>query len=131
MTLTQKSVVKLASKPGRYFDANGLYLQVPQPGKVQPRQSRSSWLLRYEINKRERWMGLGSVADFNLKEARERARKARQLLAEGIDPLLVKEAEHYAKQELLKSIAQTESSISRVVSFIEEREKGNAAKQAS
>jgi integrase len=39
-------------------------------------------------------MGLGSVSDFNLKEARERARAARQLLADGLDPL---EHKHVAR----------------------------------
>ena len=32
-------------------------------------------------------MGLGAAADFSLKEARERARAARQLLSDGIDPI--------------------------------------------
>src|SRR5262249_12267739 len=39
-----------------------------------------------------RWLGLGSAADFSLKEARERARAARQLLADGKDPLEEKRA---------------------------------------
>jgi integrase len=37
-------------------------------------------------------MGLGSAADFTLKEARERARLQRQLLADRIDPLIGKRA---------------------------------------
>jgi integrase len=37
-------------------------------------------------------MGLGSASEFSLKEARERARQARQLLADGIDPLANKHA---------------------------------------
>ncbi len=41
-------------------------------------------------------MGLGSAADFNLKEARERARSARQLLADGADPLDAKHAKRAA-----------------------------------
>ena len=32
-------------------------------------------------------MGLGPVDDFTLDEARERARRARQLLKDGIDPI--------------------------------------------
>jgi hypothetical protein len=87
MALTIKAVAKLKHRPGKYFDRGGLYLQVPEPGRKQPRQTRASWLLRYQLNGRERYMGLGTVADFSLDEARERARKARQLLADGIDPL--------------------------------------------
>ena len=42
-------------------------------------------------------MGLGSVRDFTLKEARERARAKRQLLADGIDPLEQKLADRDAQ----------------------------------
>jgi hypothetical protein len=49
-------------------------------------------LLRYEINGRKRWMCLGSVSEFNLKETRERARLARQKIADKIDPLEVRRA---------------------------------------
>lgn len=79
MALTTKQVAKL-TEPGRYGDGRGLYLQVTPTGA-------RSWLLRYERGGRERAMGLGPVGDFTLDEARERARKARQLLKDGIDPL--------------------------------------------
>ena len=42
-------------------------------------------------------MGLGKLADFSFEEARERARKARQQLAEGIDPLEARKADRAAK----------------------------------
>jgi integrase len=42
-------------------------------------------------------MGLGSLADFNLDEVRERARKQRQLLTDGIDPLEARAAERAAR----------------------------------
>src|SRR5437763_1044685 len=99
MGLTLKRIPALLREPGRYFDSNGLYLQVPQPGPKQPRAHRASWLLRYELGGRERWMGLGKLADFELEEARERARKARQLLADGIDPIAAREAERRARDE--------------------------------
>ncbi|MFZ0193721.1 MAG: Arm DNA-binding domain-containing protein, partial [Pseudolabrys sp.] len=86
--LTEKKVARIKD-PGRFADGRGLYLQITPAGN-------RSWILRYERDdhrpgrigkRRERWMGLGAVADFNLTEARERARKARQLLADGVDPL--------------------------------------------
>jgi integrase len=84
--LTVKKIAKL-TEPGRYGDGKGLYLQVVNA-------SSRSWILRYEIadpntktGRRERCLGLGSEADFNIKEARDRARKARQLLKDGIDPI--------------------------------------------
>jgi integrase len=87
--LTVKKIDKL-TKPGRYGDGSGLYLQVSGP-------TSRSWILRYEKAGRERWLGLGSQRTFTLKEARERARKARQLLADGVDPLAQKKAAKAAK----------------------------------
>lgn len=79
--------VERTSTPGRYRDGEvkGLLLQISESGA-------KSWVLRYELNGRERMMGLGSAAIFNLKEARERARSARQLLVDGVDPLATKRA---------------------------------------
>ncbi len=85
MVLTVKQVEKL-TQPGRYRDERGLYLQVMSP-------TNRSWLLRYERNGRERWMGLGSAHTFRLEEARERARRARQQLADGVDPIEKKRAD--------------------------------------
>jgi integrase len=76
--LTAKKVER--AKPGRYHDGHGLYLQVVNP-------ANKSWLLRFERNGRERWYGLGPAHTFSLKEARERACAARQLLHDGIDPI--------------------------------------------
>jgi integrase len=98
MALTIKAVEKLKRMPGRHFDRDGLYLQVPEAGKKQPRQSRASWILRYQIDHVERWMGLGEVADFSLEEARARAKAARQLLADGIDPKVHRDAERAKRQ---------------------------------
>src|SRR5437667_332997 len=79
MSLTVKGIEKIADR-GRYGDGAGLYLQVlPTGGRT--------WLLRYKFRKKERWMGLGSLSEFTLDEARERARRARQLLRDGVDPI--------------------------------------------
>ena len=79
MGLSAKGVANL-KKPGRYGDGHGLCLQITPSGV-------KSWLLRYERNGRERWMGLGPLHTVSLGEARERARKARGQLLDGIDPL--------------------------------------------
>ena len=84
MTLTALKVAK-ATKPGRYGDGHGLYLQVTKRGV-------KSWLLRYERGGRERWMGLGPLHTIALTDARELARQARQLLLSGEDPLDAREA---------------------------------------
>jgi len=72
--------VKAATTPGYYFDGNGLYLQVANGGS-------KSWVLRYAVNKRQREMGLGSLVTFTLAEARDRATKYRQMIADGLDPI--------------------------------------------
>src|SRR3954449_3946474 len=86
MGLSAKGVANL-KKPGRYGDGHGLYLQITPSGV-------RSWLLRYERNGRERWMGLGPLHTVSLTEARERARKARAQLLDGIDPLEAQKIDH-------------------------------------
>jgi integrase len=85
MKLTAKRVAKAITRPGRYGDGHGLYLQVVNT-------NNASWLLRYERGGRERWLGLGPVHTVGLKDARERARVARLSLLDGIDPLEAKKA---------------------------------------
>jgi integrase len=77
--LTAKKVERVKA-PGRYHDGHGLYLQVVN-------RDNKSWGLRYERNGTERWMGIGPTHTVSLKEARERARAARLLLLDGIDPI--------------------------------------------
>lgn len=90
MKLTVKRIEKLA--PGRYGDGAGLYIEVTSP-------TNRCWLFRFERDGRERWMGLGSLKTFNLAEARDRAKKARQQLADGIDPLEARAAAHDAARK--------------------------------
>jgi integrase len=73
-------------------DGGGLYLQVTlgDDGNV-----RRSWIFRYQRpqHDKKRDMGLGSLNDVGLAEARERARKKRLILAEGKDPIRERDAE--------------------------------------
>src|SRR5665647_425440 len=87
--LADPSVRSRHKKPGYYLDGHGLYLQVSASGS-------RSWILRYTLNKRVREMGLGSADDFGLAQARERAQRARQLVADGIDPIDKRNAERKA-----------------------------------
>lgn len=98
MALTARRVATL-ELPGRYGDGHGLYLQ------IMPRGAKS-WLFRYERMGRERWMGLGPIHTVSLQEARERARKVRQQLFDGLDPLESRRAER-AKAALEASKAVT------------------------
>jgi hypothetical protein len=74
--------------PGRWAVGEGAYLQVAKVGK----RVTASWLLRYQRDGRGRHMGLGPVGLLSLSEARDRARDARRLLLDGIDPLEAKAA---------------------------------------
>ena len=83
MNKLQPAVVAKIKEPGWYADGGNLYLQVRQVGD----SITKSWLFRFMLDGRARGMGLGSVNDFSLKEARERARLARQSVTDGIDPI--------------------------------------------
>jgi integrase len=85
MALTSKRVAKLLRKgePGRHLDTRGLYLVVNGP-------TNAYWEKRYQFDGREHHHGLGSARVFSLAEARERSRRASQLLADGVDPLAAK-----------------------------------------
>ncbi|TPL00664.1 DUF4102 domain-containing protein [Mesorhizobium sp. B2-4-14] len=89
--INKLSAVEVAkkSKPGTYGDGGGLYLQVTKSTskKASEGEVTKSWLFRFMLAGKARSMGLGDVQTFNLKEARERAREARQKVTDGIDPI--------------------------------------------
>jgi integrase len=87
--LTALDVQRLG--PGLHADGGNLFLQVRETGA-------RSWIFRYQRAGRVRDMGLGSTGTFSLSEARQRARRARQLLADGVDPLQQREGAR-AEQE--------------------------------
>lgn len=79
------NAVRKLDRPGFHPDGGGLYLKIGDSGG-------KSWVFRFTLNGRARMMGLGSVNDVTLGEARETARLARKKLAAGIDPLDEKQA---------------------------------------
>jgi len=89
--------VTRTKKPGYYCDGAGLYLQVAIGGS-------KSWVLRYTLDGRTRDMGLGSAATFTLAEARERAKDARKLLADKLDPIAARQE---AQRERRRAEART------------------------
>ena len=78
-------------KPGYYADGAGLYLQVKAAAADD--QVTRSWLFRYKRSERQNWMGLGSLRDVPLAEARQRAAECRRLLASGKDPIAERDGE--------------------------------------
>ena len=89
MTLTAKNFRQLLNVPGRHRDKAG---EVRGLMLVVRNANNASWQLRYELNGRERWHGLGSARLIGLGEARNRARAARLKLLDGIDPLAAKQS---------------------------------------
>jgi hypothetical protein len=71
-------------------DGRGLYLQVKNGGR--------SWLFRFMLNGKERWMGLGPYPDVSLADARRGAEGCRRLLREGIDPIEARRQRQRAAQ---------------------------------
>ncbi|HEY6259441.1 MAG TPA: Arm DNA-binding domain-containing protein, partial [Xanthobacteraceae bacterium] len=63
-----------------HADGAGLYLRVTQEGA-------KSWVFRFMLNGRPRWMGLGPFSLVGLHEARGKALDARRLHYERIDPI--------------------------------------------
>jgi integrase len=84
--------VEKAKEPGMYADGGGLYLRVTPEGA-------RNWVLRYMLDRRPRWMGLGPLGLYSLADARARALDARRKRHEGIDPIEARRAER-ARQRL-------------------------------
>lgn len=83
-------------RDGHYSDGGGLYLEVSGNG------ANKSWYYRYEVTGRvppERRMGLGSLNDVRLTEAREEARRLRNMRTrdKSVDPLEIRKAEKEAQ----------------------------------
>ena len=83
-----------AGIPGRWAVGDGAYLQVAKTTK----QARGSWLLRYWLNGKTVWVGLGPATLVSLAEARDKARHGRKQRLDGVDPLEDKRAKREAQR---------------------------------
>jgi integrase len=77
--------VEKAKEPGMYADGGGLYLRVTPEGT-------KNWVLRYMLDRKPHWMGLGPLSLYGLGEARARALDARRKRHDGIDPIVARRA---------------------------------------
>src|SRR5262245_20343463 len=75
---------------GWHHDQHGLYLQVTNDG------AGRSWVYRYAIGGRQRYVGLGPAHTISLATARELARECRELRLRNIDPLLERQRQKQA-----------------------------------
>ncbi len=76
--------------PGMHADGGGLVLQVTPTRDGKP--GGRSWIFRYMVNGRERYMGLGSLHAIGLAAAREAAAACRRQRALGLDPIDLRKA---------------------------------------
>ena len=115
--LTAREVASAKPEKGRRAamlpDGGNLYLQATlgKEGGI-----RRSWVFRYEFDRRRHDLGLGSLDTLNLVEAREKSRRLRQQLVDGIDPF---EAKRQARKEGLAKLAAE----ARAMTFREAAEK--------
>lgn len=72
------------SKSGRHADGLGLYLLVSNT-------CAKSWVLRVQVHGRRRDIGLGSIAELTLDEARDKARELRKIAKSGRDPIAARD----------------------------------------
>ncbi|MDI3384019.1 tyrosine-type recombinase/integrase [Xenophilus aerolatus] len=72
----------------RYADGGGMYLRVKAAGKY--------WRLDYRVHGKPQTLGLGVYPEVSLAKARKRRDRAREQLADGINPGAAKRAEKLA-----------------------------------
>ena len=86
-TLTDTAIRKAKSRstPWFLYDTGGLYIEIAVSGS-------KLWRLKYRLNGKVKRLALGAYPDVSLVMARERAQRARTLIADGNDPLAHKAA---------------------------------------
>jgi hypothetical protein len=104
--------VEAARRPGLLNDGGGLYLSVRAADS-------KSWKFRFTFGGRQRWMGLGSLDTLNLREAREKARECRKLVAQGIDPI-----DHRRSERAVAATKRMMSFRDAALAYIEAHEDG-------
>jgi hypothetical protein len=107
--LSAIKVTKL-SKPGRYADGGGLWLQISK-------WKTKSFTFRYMLDGRARHMGLGSLQTVTLADARQRARQARMLLLDGTDPIAQRQQRRSGARQEAASRMTFEQAASTYIAF--------------
>ncbi|MDX3908209.1 MAG: integrase arm-type DNA-binding domain-containing protein [Sphingobium sp.] len=90
--LSVKSI-QAESRPGVHSDGDGLYMRVRDTGT-------KSWLYIGMLNRCRREIGLGSVRDVSLAQAREKARELRYAFRAGVDPVVEKKRAKAAERPI-------------------------------
>lgn len=105
--------VQTLTEPGRHADGDGLYLVIDDNGGKR-------WVYLYRLAGRRREMGLGPLRTVSLAQAREQAGRARQIAAQGVDPVEARQAAAPASEPASVPSVPTFAQVAE--SFMEERE---------
>ncbi|MEQ5184316.1 tyrosine-type recombinase/integrase [Providencia alcalifaciens] len=92
LNVKQVEAAKAQDKPYKLTDGGGLYLNVSTTGA-------KSWRLKYRFDKKEKLLTIGLYPSVSLSEARKARDKAKDDLANGIDPSDIKKEKKFAKVE--------------------------------
>lgn len=85
LTDTRIRALRPESRPRRYTDGYGLYLEVTPGGS-------KLWKLAYRFEGKQKTLSFGPYPEVSLSRARERRLEARTLLFDGVDPSAVRKA---------------------------------------
>ena len=106
MTLTVTAIdnAKTLGKPYKLADEKGLFLLVTPHGKW--------WRFRYRFGGKQNSLSMGVYPEVALIDARQRRDEARQLLAQGIDPAVIRREEK--TRQKAECLAEADSSTVQV-----------------
>jgi len=93
LTALEVSKSKATDKPQRLADGGNMYLL------VQPNGAKY-WRMDYRLAGKRKTLAIGVYPDMSLAEARDRREQARKLIANGVDPVAVKQAQKVASVAL-------------------------------
>ena len=94
LTVTAVNQAKPKDKPYKMADEKGLYLFIQSTGS-------KLWRFDYRFNDKRKTLAIGAYPDLSLAEARNKRDKARNLLANEVDPSEAKKAIKVAKNNLV------------------------------
>jgi len=100
MQLSDKAIraLKPKDRPYKASDGQGLYLLVTKQGS-------RLWRFDYRLKGKRQTLSFGKFPDVGLADARHRHSEARQLLAQGRDPGLIKKSENPAANDNFAALA--------------------------
>lgn len=105
--LKQKQVDNAKPSAGKFSkrlaDGGGLYLQATR-SKSQNGGTNRNWVFRYQLDGARYEIGLGPPHTVGLADARDKARKFRQQIVDGVNPIEAREEERAERQKKAQAL---------------------------